>query len=365
VEQPSVLCIIGDAFSGSNHWRVTMPFSFLQRKGINAVWAENLEDSVAEETAVYDIIIFSRLAFPSAQDIRRYVKICHRHGKLVITDVDDDLVSFTHYIEPSMPELEREKMHRDLPLLRVTLQESDAVTVTNAHLSARIQAVTKKPTAVIPNMLDLGWWDSTQKAGSRQVDGRVSIGWIGGRRNALDLELLAQVWTRVAELRPEVQFVVGGWPSEDLLASVPRERITHLPWTFTHTYPWMYLSVDIGCCPLAPSIFNLSKSPIKAIEHGATCTPVVASPAVYASTMKNIDVAMNMDEWVEKLLDLVDDRARAMDRGLALRGEVVRSWSLEANWLKIPMGWESVLTQNRQRRDKSVLLPSDATISWR
>lgn len=358
---PSAIVLTGNRGSGSDWWRATMPVSYLQRLGLNVVFAQNMDPTAPMEIGAYDLIILSRLVFPSIQTIRKYVKKVHQAGKTVIFDVDDDLFTYAGYALEAVEGEKAQLAVEDLPKARATAQTCDGVTTTNAHLAARVGAITKKPTAIIPNLLDVVWWRKVQELGGRQIPAdTLSIGWVGGRRNAADLDILVPVWAAVADLRPEVHFCVAGYHGHEALQeAVPEGRLTLIPWTGIESYPLSYNSIDIGCCPLAPHAFNFSKSLIKAVEFGASRAPVVASPTIY-SRMKSLAIARNTDEWVEKLLVLVDDAELRKQAARALYNEVVAEHSLQTNWLKIPAGWQHIVDQSQARR---VLTPESEVIT--
>ena len=358
---PSVLGILGRHGTGSDWWRGVMPFSYLQRQGLPVAWAESQDESVGTETGLYDLIVLLRLLFPSAHDAKGYVRVLHRHGKVVIMDVDDDLVIHADFIRPALDEQKARELSRHMPLFRGTLQYVDGITCTTPHLAARMATVTNKPVAVAPNLLDLEWWRQVQFHGKRVSPAdKVVIGWIGGARNALDVAEMLPAWTAVAELRPDVHFLIAGNPPDGLVDCVPPTRVTRAPWVAPEQYPALYLSADIGCCPLAPSSFNWSKSPIKAIEHGATRTPVVVSPTVYGTSMENGAVARTTEAWVGHLLRLVDDSSARFAEGEALYGEVERNWSLQRNWRRFPLAWQEIMDQNAARLRSRVLTLADA-----
>lgn len=361
---PSVMGFMGDQFHGSNWWRTIMPFSYLQRRGLPVVWSENTDPSAAMEAGMglYDVLIFFGLAFPDAQSIKRYVKNAHRQGSIVIFDTDDDLLGYIGYMKEAWHEDKRKQYEEDRPKIRHTIKGVDAVTASVHHLAARVAELTDKPVAVVPNLLDMEWWAAVQAQGKRLTpEDRVCIGWSGARRNERDLEHLAAAWSEVARLRPDVtHFVVAGYDSPALRAAVPETMFSHFAWSSVDVYPLGHLSIDIGCCPLAPTLFNLSKSPIKAMEYGATKIPVVASPAVYGSAFREVAFAGNVEQWTSALLDLVDSSALRKKRGQMLYDEVLVRHSLQCQWKKYPSAWEQLLEENRTRRNSRVLTLSDA-----
>jgi glycosyltransferase involved in cell wall biosynthesis len=337
-----------------------MPFSYLQRRGLNVAWAANDEESVGRETALYDIVVLSRLAFPSAHAVKQWVKTCHKFGKTVIFDVDDDLLGYTEFISEALTAEQHEAMLHDLPMVRATMRYADGITCTNAYLAASINRRIGRPTAVVPNLLDWEWWESVNSKAKRLTPrSRTVIGWVGGRRNSLDLGVLAPAWTEVARARPDVRFCVAGYQAPALLEAVPKRRLTTIPWVDIWTYPASYASIDIGCCPLAPSLFNMSKSPIKAVEMAASRIPVVASPTVYAQALDSVAIASTTEEWVEKLLAIVDDPELARLASRRLYAEAYAKFSLQTNWLKFPAGWQAILDARAPSLvDEGVLTPS-------
>lgn len=360
-DNPRVLALLGDIDSGPAWWRCQMPFSFLQRKGFNVAWADTRDEGVPWEMGLYDIFVMYRLYFPDLTSQRKWLGQAKRFGKLVIFDTDDDYLSHTDYIKPGWDDLHRKKIDEGRePFLRLA-RASDGITVSTPHLQGVMARHMNTPSAVIPNLLDLKWFDFALGKSKRLVPAdKVSIAWAGGRRNERDLEEVAGAWTRIAADYPQAHFTVAGWASPTLLASVPEERLTVLPWTSYEVYPMHYGSFDIGCCPLAASAFNWSKSPIKAVEYGAARLPVVASPTVYGPTMISCRIARTEDEWYDNLAELVEDEQLRRDEGERLREEVTYRHSLQMNWLKIISGWQTIIDKaNEIARTPKVLTLND------
>lgn len=360
MNEPAVIGLMGDRYHGSNWWRTIMPFSYLARKGLNVVYAENTDPGSGLEVAAYDLVILFGLAFPSAQQAKRYVRACHQQGKSVLFDTDDDLAGIG-YMAEAWDEEHKAQYAIDRPRILKTMQACDGVITSRGHLAARVSVLTPKPIAVVPNLLDFEWWGAVQGAGKRLADpDQITIGWIGARRNERDLALMAEAWARVAVERPNVQFVIGGYQSATLVSAVGADRVFALPWCSLDYYPLHYLNLDIGCCPLERTAFNLSKSPIKAIECAASRVPVVASPTVYADAFEGARFADSGHEWAEHLLALVDSEDLRRQEGDRLFAEAYERHSLQLNWLRILAGWQSLLDQCAAARERRVLTHQDA-----
>lgn len=162
---------------------------------------------------------------------------------------------------------------------------ADAVTVSTAPLAEVVSAFTSAPVHVVPNavpdeLLDghpavpcppghpnpVGWGGSPTHDGDWEYDNvaRTVVRWAD--RTAHDLLFLG---TRVPD--PVSRALVN-------LSAHSRMRADHLKWTRDWSEYYQRVSrFWIGVAPLAPTVFNRSKSDLKVLEYAALGVPWVAS----------------------------------------------------------------------------------------
>lgn len=355
--------MMGDVDSGPAWWRCQMPFQFLQRRGVNCVWGDTHDMDLPAELPLYDIFIMYRAYFPTRTALRGWMDLCRNHNKLVFFDTDDDYVSSIAYAKHGHDESSNRKFDEGRRPYLDMANAADGITVSTPHLGGVMERHTRRPISIIPNLLDLDWWDFVAGKSKRLTPSdKVVVGWLGGRRNPLDWAEMIPAWTWLADEYPQAHFVIAGhdekrWDLVDLLAAVPEDRLTLLPWTSINVYPMHFMSIDIGCCPLGASAFNWSKSPIKAVEYAASRIPVVASPTVYSTGFKSARIARNTEEWKTHLAELVESESLRKEEGERAREDVYYNHSLQFNWLKVISGWQNLIDHASGPR---VLTPGEA-----
>jgi glycosyltransferase involved in cell wall biosynthesis len=132
------------------------------------------------------------------------------------------------------------------------------------------------------------------------------------------------------------------------------------------TYPVGLKNIDIGCCPLSLSRFNLAKTPIKAMEYAATGAAVVASPTLYGKLVEDcLDgfICETPDQWTERILQLVDDGVTREIMARRLMTKVRRELSLEGNAWRWLDAWTSIVNETRERAGRKILVPAGAEVN--
>lgn len=358
---PKVLTLVGTR-DGSSMWRVWQPAAELQRKGAFVHWAWNdpeamgVRDQPPLEQAVlpFDAVVFARL---SAHEgvlhlMAQQVDLLHRLGKAVWYECDDDM--FLHAHEHLTDERDRERLAGIQRVIH-TVKLCDGMTVSSRRLRTVAMYATGGtiPVAYVPNLIDLRWWQAVQRKAKRFIPG-LTIGWAGAKRQDADLLAMAEGWGRVAARFPHVRFVVQGWAPEVLRAAVPADRLTVLAWADLEDYPAGIVNIDIGCCTVADTPFNLCKTPIKALEYGASGAAVVATTALYGEVVKHNDtglIADTADAWEAGLSHLVADADHRAVLAGRLRRRIMADWALEhgaERWLD---AWELLLNEFRRKRE--------------
>lgn len=181
----------------------------------------------------------------------------------VIYDTDDDLTD----------------THRDFgrgDWFINSVNYADMVTVTNDRLAGVIREhvdEAKTSIRVLPNLLHTDFYRDVSSKAERMIDG-LTIGFLGTKTHFFDWY---QSWEGVKQVlaeHPEVTLVFGGYRPE-YAKEVPN-NVFFAPMNI-QKYPEMVRQLDIRICPLEPAEeepFNLSKSPISALEAMAAARPV-------------------------------------------------------------------------------------------
>ena len=219
-------------------------------------------------------------------------------GHRVIVDMDDD---FDH-----LPTSHGAYGMVDTSYIHAACQLADLVTVTTPALA---QIYGHGHHVVIPNAVPeayfgaqrtveheeawIGWYGSRR---SHPIDPQVSRGAIGRALVETDSVFsfvgakTESSWVRQA-FRLHTKIVLGGWYLLNHLA----DAIVHF---------------DVGVVPLAPVMFNDSKSWLKASEMAAVGVPVVMSPTPANRELHQLGVgvlAEHPNEWYRQVTQLITD----------------------------------------------------------
>lgn len=363
---PRVLALVGGT-TGCELWRVFQPFAELSKQGYPAEWIWRTDDRLGEYVPLFDAVVLCRLSWqPQDEQVAvRWIDLLHRLGKAVIYEVDDDLFTARNIVAQQLgSKLEdrpAEELERDAAGRLFAMRLCDGVTTTTQRLATVLRQYTDKPVCVVPNAIDLPWWQAVQALVPRKKH-PVTIGWAGGRRPERDLVDMAVAWGRIAERYPEVRFRVQGYMPDVIAEHVPKERIEYLPWMKLQEYPLGLVGVDIGCCPLDDTAFNRAKSPIKAMEYAASGAAVVASPTVYGNLISPPTstpdgyIADTTAGWEWALDYFITNPGSRRRQARRLLEKVKRHHTLERNAWRWSAAWAEIVEAFRARQAASRLV---------
>lgn len=347
--------------NGCAAWRVCWPAYELAARGYPVAWDFIGRPETARLTQLAQLVVLHRAAWKPEDEANAlaYRDFLHGEGKALGYETDDDLYSEDVVARirstgdaalnaRSDAELERERQARVF-----ALSLADGVTCSTEALAEVCRRYTDANVVVVPNAIDLARFRTAIANHSKRTpDSPLTIGWAGGNRPDVDAEKLGVAWGRIARRFPDVRFLVGGFPLRALTESVPPDRLRYIEKLPLGQYPAIFSEIDIGCCPLADTTFNRSKSPIKAMELAAAGAAVVASPTVYADFLRHGHdglVADTPDEWEWHLAQLVEKPGRRQLLSARLLERIEAEHSLAGTVTRWPRAWQSIVESWRDR----------------
>jgi glycosyltransferase involved in cell wall biosynthesis len=212
-----------------------------------------------------------------------------------------------------------------LDAITFTVGMSDLVTVSTEPLAEVIRPMNRN-VVVLPNHFDGRLLDV-----ERPRRARVTVGWAGGDSHLRDFAGVASQLRRFLLRNPDIDFHNIG---------TSYLRPFDLPGRSTGWSAdiWDYyrsIDFDVGIAPLADTVFNRSKSGIKALEYQALGIPVVASdsPAYRGIVLDGVTgyLVRHEHQWGRYLRDLVRDEQMRDEMGRKGR-EHARQWAIERGW---------------------------------
>jgi glycosyltransferase involved in cell wall biosynthesis len=311
--------------SACGHYRVTMPLDAMRDLG---GWEIQTACGWDERAMDYPIVIGQRLGKTDALPLWRKLY----PGRRLVYETDDDMWSI------------------DETNLRAQLEHSPALldTAGEAIRMAHLATVSTQPLAdvvaqfgtrveVLPNLIDGRLLDV-----ERPRRDKVVIGWAGGDSHLKDMWSFAQQFQRVMRKHADdVEFHNIGTDFRRVV-DVPGR---HTGWQDIWNY-YRSIDFDIGLAPLAHTVFNDSKSHIKALEYAALGIPVIASDELPYRDFVIHGVTGYLvkrdHEWSRYLRELVNDRALREGMGAKAK-EVAHEWTIQRGWVRWAAAYESLI----------------------
>lgn len=303
--------------SSSFLWRFMPYFKYANLEGFDALCLEPERKTIPNHLLKEaDIVILEMSAnYQLVRDLQK-------QGKKVIYDIDDLLewISKTHPKRDTLSVLGIYKFFQ-------TMRASDAVFCSVEKLKKRYRFLNKN-TYVIPNYLDLDFWEKPYK---KNISSKIRIGWAGGMSHADDLEFIAPVIRDICKKYPQVKFVNvfgGGSPAGSAYGQylygkdvflIPAEQREYYMGVHYFEYPTFLanLGLDIGLAPVVDNRFSRYKSNIKWLEYGINKIPCIGSSNLYAGSINNfvdgVVVNNTYHGWfraIEGLINRPDERHR-------------------------------------------------------
>lgn len=328
------LAVIGSPHFSPDHWRIIRPYTRLRQVGVNAQYIHGSDQS-APVSPDNTILVLPHMTGASEADLSAWLAERRPMVRRIVYETDDDVFTegrLQHLIDADFLQGRTPAQIRaEQDIASWLINHVDAVTVSTETLAQLVRSKTHRPVYVVPNALDVRWFRAHMyyKPPWKDV---LTIGYAGGRRSERDLVNMARAWGKIAKRYPKVRFVVAApYKFQIIWRYVPEVRMIEVPWLRLEEYPLAY-QVDIGCASVRDTPFNRCRSPIKAWEYATAGAAVVATPAVYADTIRDYDggiLADTTEQWDEALSRLIESKALRTMYSSNMRIAVERNHNLD------------------------------------
>lgn len=324
---PSVLALPLNT-SAVGHYRVTQPFSELERLGwIQGKLNYGAPGVIDLEREKPDVVVVQyRYTTRTVEELERIRRFSNARWVYELDDYILDVPKNNAHAR-NMPSNMRELVARALDLC-------DRVVVSTQPLADALAGM-HDDIRVVPNMLAASLWRGLRSR--RQTSVRPRVGWAGGTSHRGDLELIADV---VKALADKVDWVFFGM-CPDVLRPYIKEFHKGVALSL---YPQKLasLDLDLALAPLEINLFNDCKSNLRLLEYGACGFPVICTDTkAYQGYLPCTRVVTNStEEWLEAIHTHLADPAASYRQGDALREAVLRDYVLtEQNLQHWASGW--------------------------
>jgi len=231
----------------------------------------------------YDLVIAKH--FRTGEEASNALGTVKHFKKKLLLDIDDNYLAIRQD-NPAFKDYEYGQGPREFIGASIELA-SGLITSTNPL--KKVYKSLNSHIHVLPNCNDINDWPKKIK---KWNDGKIRIGFAGGRGHLADLNVIAEPMSYILAKYPNVVFEIVGslWPQEAMELVVKmnefcKKNISEqvriaggtLAWK---EYPEMLASFgwDIVVAPLVDDLFNQGKSHIRWMESSMVKCPVVASP---------------------------------------------------------------------------------------
>lgn len=346
-----------------NSYRVLQPLYKLRQLGLADTLTlgdyELHTDNAVNKVMEADIVLFQR---PANEDWFKFIKLCQKHGKIIVLDYDDDpfntsplnpyykFVGTKNYAykwptgEVDMVwqdgengfDIERNIMRNDL--FRASFRKADLVTCTTDYLRENFLTLNDN-VAVLPNLIDFYYYRKYD-----MVKKDVRILYQGGASHYEDLYIIKDIIKEVLRKNDNAKFVYfGDMRLKNLFQEIPTSRVEFHSWVQHISYPYLLslMNVDIGICPLADNEFNNNKSCLKWLDYSTQHAVTVASDRLpYSPVIKEGEtgfLASTPKEWVEKITMLCKSPETRLKVGKNAYECVYEEWNADKKahlWLE-------------------------------
>ncbi|MFL5772474.1 MAG: glycosyltransferase [Flavisolibacter sp.] len=272
----------------------------------------------------YDAVFISLWVTPVG--IPLFERLLFFFNKKVIYDLDDMI--FLNKVEHTKSRIIDKIKGKKKPL--VLMKKSAYVIVCTPKLEEIALALNEKKQVVdISSTFDTERFYPVSSYEKHEV---TSIGWTGTHSTIPFLQTLEPVLQRVSKQRKIKLIVIA-----DKEYRMPGVETEFIRWSKENEVTDLH-RFEIGLYPIPANEWSLGKSSLKALTYMAIAIPAVAT--AYGTNFRIIEngvngVLVSTDaEWVEKIIELIDDPELRRRIGLAGRKRVEDLFSLKANFPK-------------------------------
>lgn len=335
-----ILGMPGDT-TGCGTYRMMNPLAALKRMGHQAGVVKPGQPcdfiNVYDPSSL-DIIVGQRVSGPGiSAEWQRLSAVKGRDYRLVY-EIDDDLWNIDRSNTAAWDYYCGDRP-RQLRMIE-NIKASDLVTVTTEALADLI-SVWNPSVTVLPNYVDEAIFGIKRKPANR-----FTVGCGGSTSHLGDWEYAGRSIGKFLSSNPDVVIHFIGSEFAAQLPSRVAGQIFVTPWANDPGQYFRNLVMDVGLAPLRPSLFNRSKSHLKALEYAALGIPCVA--AAYEPYEEFVQHGVTgflarRDEYAKYLRMLYcDDDMRAEMSRAAI--EQARQHTIQGNAWRWLEAYQSILT---------------------
>lgn len=309
--------IVPHSYDGSSYYRIWLPAKHLTANSHHIVGVARPGSQMVtpQEASELDVLVFQR---PAGREGARMLEQLVGRTRLVY-EVDDDMLNAT---SSGLPHLVNERARESI---KRCLRLCDMVTTTNEYLAETIRPYNDN-IVILPNHVKAGLLDM-----ARPQRDRLTIGWAGGTSHLGDMVTVAEPLRQVLDDHPDVDMHFMGFDFSPLVRHECRWSV----WEPDVGDYYKGIDFDIAIAPSEDTLFNRSKTWIRALEMAALGIPIVAQNRLpYSDFVVDGKTGYLVDsdaDWVSALDALINDADMRAEMGAAARAQAA-DWTIEEGW---------------------------------
>ena len=338
---------VGSAYMGCYYVRCFLPMMVNGWTGTYTGLSKNTLKPVPVvegEMKRADIIVFHR---PNTNWHHRIAMELKAMGKQIVFDNDDTYLLDSSHPFQSLDEkgFEENKM-RINNVVNNFIVNADMITCSTEYLSGEYMQLNTN-TKVLPNCVSPDDWNDEPLKNDTD---KVRVGLVGSVCYHHDFSVIKELIKELDD-SDKVQLVLFGlWKDKKrsdnpLVEEVHRKEFAfwdsiknkeHAPWCDMSEYADTLdqLRLDMMLIPRIENHFNKCKSNLKFLEAGMLEIPVIASGFTNSPYSVDIDgtngvLVGEVEEWRDKVWDLVNDKDKRVKMGKEAKQYVIKHYSIE------------------------------------
>ncbi|PJF45108.1 MAG: hypothetical protein CUN55_00530 [Phototrophicales bacterium] len=342
---------------GCEIYRIQMPFYYMSlRGGLRCDWEyfgnivkqfrQNGVSSLFNKILQYDIFVFPRMFIPDGNEVVResiavFFETIRQLGKKIVYEVDDDFSNeYRHVVNGDSIEV---------------ASWCDAIIVSTPYLGERMSKLARRPVFVCPNCIDFNLWGDEETIPNPIKEDTITIALTGSKTHYSDWIILKDVIPEILYKHSNVTFILCGF-EPDYFKGL--EQTIVLPGMRYDAYSQIIRSSDIVLAPVNPDDgFNISKSPIKAVEgmaalrkvdgrNGGACVIATDNP-VYRLAVKDqktgLLVEHNEQSWMCAIEGVINDKEKRHRLQINAYKHAKRKFDIADKWQNWSRAYRKIL----------------------
>jgi glycosyltransferase involved in cell wall biosynthesis len=315
---------------GPGYYRMSLPMRELAAHGHDVTLTQA---ATHHRAGGADIVIGQMVGHDNnPEQVNAWWKSLGEGAKLVY-EMDDDVFE----VDPKSPAYGAYGYAQDS--LRYCLQAADMVTTSTVPLAEKVRTLFDGPIEVLPNFVDTAMLELEKPKHDKLV-----IGWAGSLTHRTDVQECAYGLRKTLERNPQVECHFIGADYRKLIGA--RRPIRYTMWREKTVDFYPLLDFDIGLAPVAPTVFNRSKSYVKILEYNVRGIPAVASAFLPYEEFV-IDgvtgfLVKRPEQWAHRLRDLVNDEQMRIEMGVKAK-QAAANYTIQEHWPRWEAAYKKLL----------------------